>query len=76
MVDIECVEGESGGQQELVCKLADFGFACMLEQDLKCRETLGTLAYMAPEIVVKGASYDNKVDTWALGVLAYIMLCA
>ena len=31
---------------------------------------------MAPEILIEGVTYDNKVDTWALGVLAYIMLCA
>ena len=28
---------------------------------------------MAPEIVKKEA-YDSKVDTWALGVLAYCLL--
>ena len=73
MVDIEVSES---GQTELVCKLADFGFACVLEQDHKCSETLGTLMYMAPEIVSRGSTYDNKVDTWALGVVVYIMLCA
>ena len=28
---------------------------------------------MAPEIVLK-QSYDNKVDTWALGILTYCLL--
>ena len=31
---------------------------------------------MAPELLKRGGTYDYKVDTWALGVLAYIMLCA
>ena len=34
---------------------------------------LGSPLYMAPEIVKK-ESYDQRVDTWAVGVLTYIML--
>ena len=34
---------------------------------------LGTKLYMAPEIF-EDEPYDKKVDTWALGVLTYIML--
>lgn len=62
-------------------KLGDFGFATD-EKTLKIHR-LGTKGYMAPEILScnlvkreKAISenrnlYDNKVDCWAIGVLAY-----
>lgn len=28
---------------------------------------------MAPEMI-KGLEYDNKIDVWSIGVLAYILL--
>ena len=61
------------GKAEIVCKLTDFGFATTLEHDEKITQRLGTPAYMAPEIIM-GKYYDAKVDTWALGVLTYILL--
>ena len=36
-------------------------------------QILGSLLYMAPEIVL-GQPYDAKVDVWAIGCIAYIML--
>ena len=63
------------GAPELICKLTDFGFAIALEPDNKATQKLGTHAYMAPEILA-GEEYDEKVDTWALGVLTYVMMTA
>lgn len=34
---------------------------------------MGTPFYMAPEIINRQV-YDSKVDLWALGVLAYVLL--
>lgn len=68
MVDID--ESETG-RPELVLKLTDFGFSCVMEQDKKPTLKLGTLYCMAPEMFEPDQSYDNKVDTWALGVLLY-----
>eukprot|EP00946_MAST-07B_sp_MAST-7B-sp1_P001870 g1870.t1 len=34
----------------------------------------GTPLYVAPEIIT-GARYDEKIDVWAIGVLAYHMAC-
>jgi serine/threonine protein kinase len=66
----------------LTCKLADFGFAV----DTRTHRTvtrLGTLEYMAPEIMVctpdvrdtlraQGTpGYGKEVDCWAIGILAY-----
>lgn len=73
MIDIEVSEN---GTPEMICKLADFGFSCVLEQDKGASLKLGTHIYMAPELFKRGGTYDSKVDTWALGVLTYIMLCA
>lgn len=52
-------------------KLADFGFAKCMEEDLTS-SYLGTLLYMAPEIL-KNGPYDYRADVWSLGVLAYKM---
>jgi len=40
---------------------------------------LGTCFYMAPELVklpevVKKEKYDERVDVWALGVIAYLLI--
>ena len=33
----------------------------------------GTLAYMAPEMIM-GEQYDEKLDSWSLGVIFYMLL--
>lgn len=34
---------------------------------------VGTLAYMAPEVLMN-KNYDNKVDSWSLGIVLYELL--
>lgn len=69
--------------KEFTLKIADFGFAKYFfkhDQRMKMRTELGTRGYMAPEISenAKAASrahrksYDEKVDTFALGVILFI----
>ncbi|GCE97662.1 hypothetical protein ZYGM_004537 [Zygosaccharomyces mellis] len=66
--------------------LADFGFATRIEPDTNLREYVGTLSYIAPEIVhckdiiympeheINSLKpYGFPVDIWALGVLTYFM---
>jgi len=60
-------------------KLIDFGYACeldLLPDGAIMWEQLGTPSYMAPELWKKRAErrYDAKVDMWALGVAAYMLL--
>eukprot|EP01088_Endostelium_zonatum_P017509 TRINITY_DN51_c10_g1_i1.p1 TRINITY_DN51_c10_g1~~TRINITY_DN51_c10_g1_i1.p1 ORF type:complete len:1109 (-),score=221.54 TRINITY_DN51_c10_g1_i1:32-3358(-) len=51
-------------------KLADFGFVVQLtEERTKRTSTVGTVYWEAPE-VIRGESYDIKVDIWSLGIMA------
>lgn len=54
-------------------KLADFGLSQLAVpgsvQVLAC----GTLGYVAPEVLIK-QGYNNKIDIWSIGVMAYLLL--
>lgn len=53
--------------------LTDFGLSKVATDDATCSSILGTVEYMAPE-VVKGEKYGKAVDWWSLGALAYDMM--
>ncbi|KRX05181.1 Protein kinase-like domain [Pseudocohnilembus persalinus] len=59
-------------------KLCDFGFAIHTPSN-KRNTNCGTIDYYAPELAMnKGAGrqgYDNRVDVWGIGVLAYELCC-
>jgi serine/threonine protein kinase len=46
-----------------------------MPSDKKLSIFCGTPTYMAPEIVSKKEYHGDLVDTWALGILLYVMLC-
>ena len=57
-------------------KITDFGYATIYgdnEETMDGKTRLGTPHYMAPELV-KNNPHTEKVDIWALGVIAYILL--
>ena len=55
-------------------KLADFGYAAQLtEQKQKRNTVVGTPYWMAPE-VIRGQSYDTKVDIWSMGIVTMEMV--
>ena len=60
--------------KKLSLKVIDFGFAESFQNDLKFRQVLGSVHYMAPE-VIKENGYDYKVDVWSATVIIYILLC-
>uniref|UniRef100_A0A915NUE0 Protein kinase domain-containing protein n=1 Tax=Meloidogyne floridensis TaxID=298350 RepID=A0A915NUE0_9BILA len=54
--------------------ITDFGLAKQTKsQDERMTETCGTPEYIAPEILLR-IPYMNKVDCWAVGVIAYILM--
>ena len=54
--------------------LGDFGLSAMLaDADAMLHTQVGTVQYMAPE-VVRGSSYAAPADVWSLGATLYVML--
>jgi len=54
-------------------KLADFGYAAQLTKQKQKRNTIvGTPYWMAPELI-RGQSYDTKVDVWSTGIMCMEM---
>lgn len=52
-------------------KLGDFGYAAQLTQEKLARTSrVGTICWMAPEIIKGKGQYNNKVDVWSLGIFA------
>lgn len=58
---------------DFVIKLADFGFAKFVENNLLLNSYCGTPITMAPEIL-KRRQYNQKCDIWSLGIIIYRML--
>ena len=54
-------------------KLIDFGLCCFLGPNQMADEGVGTLKYVAPEILAR-IKYREKVDCWSLGVILYVLL--
>ena len=53
--------------------LIDFGLSCFLGPEQMTNEAIGTLKYVAPEVISR-IHYREKVDIWSLGVILYILL--
>jgi serine/threonine protein kinase len=57
-----------------VVKLCDFGWAVRRQGRDEMRGTFcGTPFYVSPEIL-KGEMYNEKIDIWSVGILAYELL--
>ena len=62
-------------KENFVIKLADFGFAGILDKTHReLHDRLGTPGYAAPEILLE-KDYGTEVDMWSFGVVLYILLC-
>ncbi|MCZ6829335.1 MAG: serine/threonine-protein kinase, partial [Gammaproteobacteria bacterium] len=58
-------------------KVLDFGLAKDLASDDRSEADIiaGTPLYLAPEVILSAESYSAQSDLYALGALAYFMLC-
>ena len=54
-------------------KLADFGFATLVDEGQKNQTYLGTERYMCPELVAKCAYDAKKADIFSIGVVLYVL---
>lgn len=54
-------------------KLADFGFAKIVDKPNSLRTFCGSMMYTAPEII-NYKPYDQRVDNWSLGVILFTIL--
>lgn len=61
-------------EEKASLKIADFGLSKALYGEEQTSTVCGTPGYCAPE-VLRGDRYDSKIDMWAVGVIAYILLC-
>lgn len=57
---------------KITLKLTDFGLSCFYDMDDPPTAFVGTLNYMAPEIL-KERPYCHKVDCFALGIILYFL---
>ncbi|EEH57056.1 uncharacterized protein MICPUCDRAFT_4777, partial [Micromonas pusilla CCMP1545] len=63
---------EADGSRRL--KLSDFGLAARIKsKDATLTEVCGSYAYLSPEMA-RRRPYDFKVDSWAAGVVVYMLL--
>ena len=53
-------------------KIIDLGVAITLPYGKQSTDPIGTLTYIAPEILTH-KSYSNKVDVWSIGVILYYL---
>jgi serine/threonine protein kinase len=62
--------------ETLEVKITDFGFATYFDEKAQSGSVfLGSALYMAPEIVSQYEDhYDQKVDIWGAGVIAFMLL--
>jgi serine/threonine protein kinase len=58
-------------------KVVDFGLASEVGDDAYGGITVGagTPGYLAPECTVRDPNYGKPSDVWAMGVVAYVLLC-
>lgn len=58
------------GEKRLVHKIIDLGYAKELDQSSLCTSFVGTLQYLAPELLEQ-QKYTVAVDYWSLGTLVF-----
>ena len=56
-------------------KLADFGYSAQLTMERDARSSkVGTVCWMAPELIKGERRYDTKIDIWSFGIMVVEMI--
>ncbi|MEO3846173.1 serine/threonine-protein kinase [Streptomyces sp. B8F3] len=55
-------------------KVSDFGLARETDPVTRAASAQGTVAYMPPEVLIRGRGYSSAGDVWALGTIVYFLL--
>uniref|UniRef100_A0A7S2VGY0 Protein kinase domain-containing protein n=1 Tax=Entomoneis paludosa TaxID=265537 RepID=A0A7S2VGY0_9STRA len=63
----------SNSNADVDVKIIDFGLSKAMEEPV-ARTFLGTRGYLAPEMLQR-RDYTRAVDSWALGVIVFVLLC-
>ncbi|XP_051923156.1 inhibitor of nuclear factor kappa-B kinase subunit beta isoform X2 [Hippocampus zosterae] len=58
------------GEKRLIHKIIDLGYAKELDQSSLCTSFVGTLQYLAPELIER-KKYTVAVDYWSFGTLVF-----
>ena len=58
---------------DALLKVIDFGTSSKLRPNRYLKGVIGTVYYMAPEVLT--GHYNEKCDVWSCGVIMYILLC-
>ncbi|XP_043964342.1 inhibitor of nuclear factor kappa-B kinase subunit beta [Gambusia affinis] len=58
------------GEKRLIHKIIDLGYAKELDQSSLCTSFVGTLQYLAPELIER-QKYTVSVDYWSFGTLVF-----
>jgi len=58
---------------DIEVKIIDFGLSKSMSEPM-AKSFLGTRGYLAPEMLQR-RNYSKAVDTWALGVIVFVLLC-
>ena len=68
------LDASSGGAP--IIKICDFGYSKSSHLHSQPKSTVGTPAYIAPEILTRQKTYDgNQSDVWSCGVTLFVLLC-
>lgn len=54
-------------------RIIDFGLSTIIGPKETCRQSVGSLAYVAPE-VLQEKCYDFSADIWSVGIIVYLLI--
>jgi len=72
---LENVLLDSSSDELAKIKIADFGYSKSSVMQSAPNSTVGTPAYVAPEVLLRPEYEGQPADVWSAGVTLYVMLC-